>query len=304
MTAVTGAPLAVETSGLGKRYGRLWALQECSLMIPKGRVTALVGPNGAGKTTLLRMLAGLSAPTTGSAAVLGRPPGQSEEFLSSIGYLAQDIPLYKRLSADEHLEIGAGLNRRWDASGARERLAALRIPLDRPVSALSGGQRAQVALGLALAKRPRVLLLDEPVAALDPLARRKFLTSLAEAVAEGDLSVVLSSHLLHDLERVCDHVVLLSASRAQICDDIDHILATHKMLVGPRRKLSDVERGVNVVKATQTANQTRLIVRADGPVLDPSWQVDEVGLEDIVLAYMGQEELEDEGHPVPLGAAS
>ncbi len=304
MTAVTGAPLAVETSGLGKRYGGLWALQECSLRIPKGRVTALVGPNGAGKTTLLRMLAGLSAPTTGSAAVLGCPPGQSEEFLSSIGYLAQDIPLYKRLSADEHLEIGARLNRRWDASGARERLAALRIPLDRPVSALSGGQRAQVALGLALAKRPQVLLLDEPVAALDPLARRKFLTSLAEAVAEGDLSVVLSSHLLHDLERVCDHVVLLSASRAQICDDIGHILATHKMLVGPRRKLSDLERGVNVVKATQTANQTRLIVRADGPVLDPSWQVDEVGLEDIVLAYMGQEELEDAGHPVPLWAAS
>ncbi|HTW06470.1 MAG TPA: ABC transporter ATP-binding protein [Acidimicrobiales bacterium] len=300
---VTARP-AIETSGLAKSYGSLWALQDCSIMVPQGRVTALVGPNGAGKTTLLRLLAGLATPTTGTASVLGRSPGQSEEFLSSIGYLAQDIPLYKRLSADQHLAIGAGLNRSWDAAAARERLVALRIPIDRPVSTLSGGQRAQVALGLALAKCPRVLLLDEPVAALDPLARREFLTSLTSAVAEGDLSVVLSSHLLHDLERVCDHLVLLAASRAQICDDIDHILATHRMLVGPRRKLSDVEQGLDVVKATQTANQTRLIVRADGPVLDPSWQVEEVGLEDIVLAYMGREELERTAQPVPLGAAS
>jgi ABC-2 type transport system ATP-binding protein len=248
-------------------------------MIPEGHITALVGPNGAGKTTLLRVLADLSTPTAGSASVLGRSPEQSEEFLSSIGYLAQDIPLYKRLSAEQRLEVGAGLNRRWDAGGARQCLRALGIPTERPVSTLSGGQRAQVALGLALAKHPRVLLLDEPVAALDPLARRRFLTSLTEAVAEGGLSVVLSSHLLHDLERVCDHLVLLAASRAQICDDIDHILDTHRVLVGPRRKLSDIELGMSVVKATQTANQTRLFVRTGGPVLDPSWQVDEVGLE-------------------------
>jgi ABC-2 type transport system ATP-binding protein len=295
---------AVETSGLAKRYGSLWALLECSLVIPQGHVTALVGPNGAGKTTLLRMLAGLSTPTAGCASVLGQSPEQSEEFLSSIGYLAQDIPLYKRLTAEQHLEIGARLNHNWDSEGARARLTALRIPADRPVSTLSGGQRAQVALGLALAKRPRVLLLDEPVAALDPLARREFLTSLTEAVAEGDLSVILSSHLLHDLERVCDHLVLLAASRTQLCDDIDHILATHRMLVGPRRKLSDVERGLNVVKATQTTSQTRLIVRTDEPVLDPSWQVDEVGLEDIVLAYMGQEERDGIGPLASLGAAS
>jgi ABC-2 type transport system ATP-binding protein len=240
----------------------------------------------------------------GSVSVLGRSVEQSEEFLSSIGYLAQDIPLYKRLTAEHHLEIGAGLNRRWDAVGARERLKAFGIPTDRPVSTLSGGQRAQVALGLALAKRPRLLLLDEPVAALDPLARRKFLTSLTEAVAEGDLSVILSSHLLHDLERVCDHLVLLAASRAQICDDIDHLLDTHRMLVGPRRKLSDIEPGLSVVKATQTTNQTRLLVHPDGPVLDPSWQVDEVGLEDIVLAYMSKEEVEGNAHLASLGAAS
>ncbi|HEX4218174.1 MAG TPA: ABC transporter ATP-binding protein [Acidimicrobiales bacterium] len=295
---------AIETSGLGKRYGSVWGLQDCSLAIPQGHVTALVGPNGAGKTTLLRMLAGLSTPTVGDAVVLGQSPVQDEEFLSSIGYLAQDIPLYKRLTAEQHLEIGAGMNRQWDAEGARGRLEALRIPTDRPVSTLSGGQRAQVALGLALAKRPRVLLLDEPVAALDPLARREFLASLTAAVAEGGLSVLLSSHLLHDLERVCDHLVLLAASRTQICDDIDHVLETHRMLVGPRRTVSDVGGGLHVVKATQTANQTRLLVRTDGPILDPSWQVDEVGLEDIVLAYMAQEEHEGAAHLASVGAAS
>ena len=145
------------------------------MSVPRGHVTALVGPNGAGKTTLLKLLVGLSAPSAGEAEVLGRAPEQSEEFLASIGYLAQDVPLYKRLSADDHLEIGAHLNRNWDAAAARARLAALRIPTNRPVATLSGGQRAQVGLSLVLAKRPQLLLLDEPMAALDPLARREFL---------------------------------------------------------------------------------------------------------------------------------
>lgn len=281
---------AIETSGLGKRYGSLWALQECAISVPRGHVTALVGPNGAGKTTLLRILAGLSTPTTGEARVLGRPPEQSEEFLSSIGYLAQDVPLYKRLSAEDHLQMGVHLNCRWDATAARERLAALKIPIDRPVATLSGGQRAQVGLGLALAKRPQLLLLDEPVAALDPLARREFLGSLTEAVADGDLSVVLSSHLLHDLERVCDHVILLANARTQICQDIDDVLISHRVLVGPRRNTDSVERTLDVIKATHTTNQTRLLVHLNGPVLDPTWEVSEVGLEDIIMAYMGQED--------------
>jgi ABC-2 type transport system ATP-binding protein len=281
---------AIETNGLGKRFGTTWALKECSVQIPKGRVSALVGPNGAGKTTLLRLLVGLSTPTAGRAEVLGLTPGPSEEFLTRIGYLAQDAPLYKRLSADEHLAIGAHLNRRWDASGAQERLAALRVPTDRPIATLSGGQRAQVALGMALAKRPQVLLLDEPVAALDPLARQEFLISLSQAVADGDLSVILSSHLLHDLERVCDHVILLASARTEICDDIDNVLASHRMLLGPRRLVSDTERGFHVIKATHTANQTRLLVHLDGPVLDPAWEVSEVSLEEIVLAYMGMDQ--------------
>ena len=166
---------AIRTSGLGKRYGSNWALQDCSVSVPPGHVTALVGPNGAGKTTLLKLLVGLCAPSAGEAEVLGRAPEQTEEFLASIGYLAQDVPLYKRLSADDHLKIGMHLNLDWDSDSARERLAALKIPMDRPVATLSGGQRAQVGLSLVLAKRPRLLLLDEPMAALDPFAAPRVL---------------------------------------------------------------------------------------------------------------------------------
>jgi ABC-2 type transport system ATP-binding protein len=280
---------SVETSGLGKQYGPLWALQDCSLQVPPGRVTALLGPNGAGKTTLLRLLVGLASPTAGTARVLGRAPDGSEEFLADIGYLAQDVPLYRRLSADDHIRLGAHLNKRWDGAGALDRLSRLRVPTDRPVATLSGGQRAQVALGLALAKQPGLLLLDEPVAALDPLARREFLSALSEAVTDGDVSVILSSHLVHDLERVCDHVILLSASHVQLCADIDDVLASHRMLLGPRRPLDAVEPGLTVISATQTQRQTRLLVRTDGPVLDPLWEQDEVGLEDVILAYMGNE---------------
>ena len=201
--------LAIETHGVGKRYGSQWALQDCTLAVPRGRVTALVGPNGAGKSTLLRLLVGLAAPTTGRAQVLGRPPAQNDGFLDSIGYLAQDVPLYRRLTAEDHLGLGAHLNRHWDAQGARARLSRLQIPLDRPVAKLSGGQRAQIGLGLALAKRPQVLLLDEPVAALDPLARREFLASLSEAVAEGETKTWQRMYALNVL-------TALNASRSAI----------------------------------------------------------------------------------------
>jgi ABC-2 type transport system ATP-binding protein len=295
--------LAIQTTGLGKRYRSNWAVQDCSVSVPLGHVTALVGPNGAGKTTLLKLLVGLCSPSAGSAEVLRRVPEQSEEFLASVGYLAQDVPLYKRLSADDHLRIGAHLNIDWDADAARVRLAALKIPMNRPVATLSGGQRAQVGLSLVLAKRPRLLLLDEPMAALDPLARREFLESLTAAVADGGLSVVISSHLLHDLERVCDYLILLSASRIQLCEAIDDVLAEHRTLVGPRRALTEIQPGLTVIKATQTAKQTRLLVRVNGPVLDPSWEVDEVGLEDIVLAYMEQGETPTDSQLVELGRA-
>jgi ABC-2 type transport system ATP-binding protein len=293
--------LAVEAAGLGKRYGSLWALQDCSVTVPAGRVTALIGPNGAGKTTLLKILAGLSRPSAGEVTVLGRRPGRDAGFLDSIGYLAQDIPLYRRLTAADHLRIFARLNRHWDAAVAGDRLAALNIPVSRPVGSLSGGQRAQVALSLALAKQPRLLLLDEPVAALDPLARREFLAALAGAAAEGGPAVILSSHLLHDLERVCDHLILLSASRTQLCDSIDNVIATHRVLIGPRQK---PPAGVTVIKATNAARQSRLLARLDGPVLDPSWDVQEVALEDIVLAYMGDAASPGNTTLTPIGEAS
>ena len=297
---------AVETNGLGKRYGSLWALQDCTVTVPRGRVSALLGPNGAGKTTLLRMLVGLSAPSAGTACVLGRRPGPDTDFLADIGYLAQDVPLYRRLTPDDHLAVGARLNRQWDSEGTRSRWRALGVPLDRAVATLSGGQRAQVGLGLALAKRPRVLLLDEPVAALDPLARREFLAALSEAVADaaGELSVVLSSHLVHDIEQVCDHMILLGSSRAQLCDALDRVLDTHRLLTGPKRPVAELERRFDVVKSTQTANQTRLLVRMDGPLADPSWDVEEVGVEDVVLAYMSRDSQAGDRALVAVGAAS
>jgi ABC-2 type transport system ATP-binding protein len=220
---------AIETHELSKRYRRASALTACTITVPEGRVCALIGPNGAGKTTLLRILAGLVRPSGGAASVLDGEPRQDPAFLADIGFLGQEIPLYRRFSAEDHIRVGAHLNPRWDAPQARTRLAELRIPLDQRVGALSGGQRAQVALALTLAKRPRLLLLDEPFAALDPLARRNFLAALTSAVtdAAGRLTVVLSSHLVTDLERVCDHLILLAGSRVQLAGDIDALLTEH-----------------------------------------------------------------------------
>ena len=179
------------------------------------------------------------------------------------------------------------MNPRWDGQSVRDRLRGLNIPLDAAVGTLSGGQRAQVALALTLAKRPKVLLLDEPVAALDPLARRHFLATLADAVAEGGLTVVLSSHLVADIERVCDHLILLASSRVQLCGDIEGLLAEHRVLVGPRKDTTAIERDHTVVQTERTARQTTMLVRLNGPVADPGWEAEDVSLEDMVLGYMG-----------------
>ena len=286
--AVPEAAAAIRTSGLGKRYRRVCALSDCTITVPEGRISALIGPNGAGKTTLLRLLAGLTRPTNGELTVNGGIPRQEPAFLASIGFLAQEIPLYRRLSAEDHIGAGAHLNPRWDGESVRERLTALTIPLDRAVGTLSGGQRSQVALALTLAKRPRLLLLDEPVAALDPLARRNFLAILADAVAAGGLTVVLSSHLVADAERVCDHIIMLAASRVQLCGDIEELLAEHQLLVGPRKDTSAIERDHRVVQVTRTPRQVTMFVRRCGPVIDPAFQASDVSLEELVLAYMGQ----------------
>ena len=278
---------AIVTEGLGKRYGSKWALRDCTFAVPAGRVCGLVGANGAGKTTLLRLLTGLSRPTAGRAEIVGQVPGDRSEFLGEIGYLAQDVPLYRRWSVADHLRMGAHVNPRWDDAAGRERLRALRIPLEQKVGTLSGGQRAQVALALALAKRPRVLMLDEPVAALDPLARRNFLSTLAEAVTDGELTIILSSHLVADLERVCDHLVVLADSRTVLAAELDDVLATHRLLTGPRRDTTAIEREHTVLRTERTHRQVSLWVRLDGPLHDPNWQVEELNLEEIMLAYLG-----------------
>ena len=278
---------ALATAGLTKRYGKVTALTDCTITVPEGRICALIGPNGAGKTTLLRLLAGLSRPTAGQVTVNGATPRQDPAFLADVGYLAQDIPLYRRLSAEDHIRAGGHLNPRWDAESVRERLASLKIPLDRAVGKLSGGQRAQVALALILAKRPRLLLLDEPVAALDPLARRNFLRVLTDGVAVGGLTVVLSSHLVADLERVCDHLIMLASSQVQLCGDIDDLLAEHQILTGPRKDTTAIERSHRVVQVTRTPRQTTLLVRLNGPVIDPAFEASDVSLEELVLGLHG-----------------
>jgi ABC-2 type transport system ATP-binding protein len=280
---------AIQTHGLSKRYRKVTALSDATINVPEGRISALIGPNGAGKTTLLRLLAGLARPTGGEVAALGMPPSHDRAFLAGIGFLAQEIPLYRRFTAEDHIRIGAHLNSRWDAESVRDRLEGLGIPLDQKAGTLSGGQRAQLALALTLAKRPRLLLLDEPVAALDPLARRQFLAHLAEAVADGGLTVVLSSHLLADLERTCDHLILLAASRVQLCGDVDTLLAEHQILVGPLKDTAAIERDHILVHAVRTPRQITLLIRRNGPVIDPAFEAADVGLEELVLGYMGQE---------------
>jgi ABC-2 type transport system ATP-binding protein len=282
MTAV------IEATGLGKRYRRLWALADCTLSIPAGHVVGLVGPNGAGKTTLLNLAAGLVAPTAGTIEVLGGPAPASPAQLARVGFLAQDAPVYAGLPIADHLRLGAHLNPLWDTELARNRIARLGLDPAQKAGTLSGGQRAQLALTLAVAKRPELLLLDEPVASLDPLARREFLQDLMEAIAEQELSVVLSSHLIADLERVCDYLIVLVGSRVRVAGPVEELLATHHLLSGPRRDPDTLPVGLQVISASHTDRQTTLLVRTSDRVLDAARTPSEVSLEDLVLAYMSQ----------------
>jgi len=277
---------AIEASGLGKAYRRTWALRDCTLAIPEGHVVGLVGPNGAGKTTLLRLAAGMLAPTCGTIAVLGRRPAAGPAQLARVGFLAQDTPAYARMRVADHLRLGAWLNPGWDDELAQRRIAQVGLDPKQRAGSLSGGQRAQLSLTLALAKRPELLLLDEPVASLDPLARREFLRGLMEAVAEHGMSVVLSSHLVTDLERVCDYLIVLAASRVRIAGDVTELLACHHRLAGPRRGPGTFPGGQDVIEESHTDKQSTLLVRTDEPIHDPAWTVTPVSMEELVLAYM------------------
>jgi len=278
----------LQASGLGKRYGRRWALAECTLDIPAGRVVGLVGPNGAGKTTLLHLAVGLLQPTAGSIEVLGERVAGTPAQLGRVGFVAQETPVYPALSVADHLRLGAHLNAGWDSHLAQDRIARLGLDPEQRAGQLSGGQRAQLALTLAVAKRPNLLLLDEPVASLDPLARREFLQSLMAITVDHEVSVVLSSHLVGDLERVCDYLILLAAAHVQLAGEVEDLLATHRRLIGPRRDLSSLPHSQHVIEASHTDRQSTLLVRTHEPIHDPAWTVQEVSVEDLVLAYMGQ----------------
>ena len=278
----------VEARGLSKRYRRVQALTDCTLSIPAGQVVGLVGPNGAGKTTLLHLATGLIAPTSGTIEVLGGRPASSPAPLARVGFVAQDTPVYARMPVSDHLRLGAWLNPAWDDEMARRRIGQLGLDQRQRAGSLSGGERAQLTLTLALAKRPELLILDEPVASLDPLARREFLRGLMEAVAEDGTSVVLSSHLVADLERVCDYLVVLVASRVRVAGEVSALLASHHRLSGPRRDPGALPAGQEVIEESHTDKQTILLVRTDEPIHDPSWTVRPVSMEDLVLAYMSR----------------
>jgi ABC-2 type transport system ATP-binding protein len=280
MTAV------LQAQGLGKRYRRRWALSDCTLSIPAGHVTGLVGPNGAGKTTLLSLAVGMLTPTSGTIEVCGGRPAHDATQLAKVGYVAQDTPTYPGLTIADHLRLGARLNPGWDDAVARAHIERVGLDPEQRAGKLSGGQRAQLALTLGLAKRPELLILDEPVASLDPLARREFLQVLMAAVADHDLSVLLSSHVVSDLERVCDYLVVLTDSQVRVEGEVESLLGTHHRLTGPSRDPDTLPADQHVVTASHTDRQTTVVVRTDAPILDPAWTVSRLGLEDLVLAYM------------------
>ena len=276
----------VEASGLGKRYGSTQALHDCSLAIPAGHVAALVGPNGAGKSTLLNLAVGLAAPSEGGLTVLGGHPPGSPAALDGIAFVAQDTPLYKNLSAGDMVHLTRNLNRRFDQAYAEARLVELGIPLKRKAGRLSGGQQAQLALTLALARHPRLLMLDEPVAMLDPIARHDFMATVLTAAADSGVSVLLSSHVLPELERVADYLIVLSQGRVQMAGEVDDLLASHRMLTGPAAEAATYAEWP-VVHARRGEAQAHLLVRATADDLVPrGWESHPVGLEELALAYL------------------
>ena len=279
----------IEAAGLGKRYWATWALRDCTLAIPAGRVTALAGPNGAGKTTLMHLAVGLIAPTKGRVTVLGGQAAGSPEALNRVAFVAQDVPLYKHLPVRDMMHVARALNgRRWDQRRADRQLAALDIPLRRKVGRLSGGQQAQVALTIALARRPELLLLDEPLAHLDPLARHEFLAALMETVAEDGTSVLFSSHVVAELERIADYLVVLDRGQVQVAGDVETLLAGHQILTGPAADAGTAGAQLDVVHAQLGSAQAHLVIRRSDAAAQPpaGWQAQPVTLEELMLAYL------------------
>jgi ABC-2 type transport system ATP-binding protein len=273
----------IETNGLGKRYRQTWALRDCRLSIPAGQVTALVGPNGAGKTTLLRILAGLATPTAGTATVAGYAAG-SEQARDAVSAVDQAVPLYRHLRVRDLLAAARALNDRWDTDLAAQRLSFLNLSMAAKVGKLSGGQQAQLALTLAMARRPRLLLLDEPLASLDPLARQEVLGWLMTCVAEDGLSVVFSSHVIAELERVATYLVVLSQGQVQVAATVDSLLDSHLALTGPVEGVGRLAGQVPVITTQRAGRQAQVLARTDAA--PPGWAGRPVTMEELVLGYL------------------
>ncbi|MEO3787985.1 ABC transporter ATP-binding protein [Actinocorallia sp. B10E7] len=276
----------LQAEGLTKRYGRRVALDDVDLSVPQGRVIGLVGPNGAGKSTLLHLACGLLEPSEGSLRVLGSRPAADAAHLARVGFVAQDTPVYGSFSVRDHLRMGERLNPSWDRALAERRLEQVGLDPAQKAGRLSGGQRAQLALTIAAAKRPELLIFDEPAAALDPLAREGFLHNLMEFVSELGASAVLSSHLLGDIEKVCDHLIVLCASRIQVAGDVRHLLAVHHRVTAPRELLESPPDGIEVIRVEHGDPSSRAVVRADAGLGRLPWTVEPVTLEELAIGYM------------------
>jgi len=283
----------IDARRLGKRFRRDWVLRDCTLTIPEGAIVGLTGANAAGKSALLSLAAGLLAPSEGSIEVLGRDPLREPAVLAEVGYVAQGAPLYRSFTVAETTEYARRTNSCWDEELVADVLT--RIASRTKVGSLSAGERARLALALALGKRPRLVLLDEPFAGLDPLAGREFLQLLMDGVAETAATVVIASHVIADIERVCDHIVLLTGGGVRLEGDVEELLDSHRILMGPRRPLGSIRGVRSIVRERYSGRQLTLLVRSDGPIFDPSWTVERVGLEELLLAYMAPERM-----PVPV----
>ncbi len=294
------SPPPVVAQGLGKRFRREWGLRGLTLEIPSGAIVGLAGPNGAGKSTLLALATGLLAPTEGTISVLGRDPLRSAGVLAKVGYVAQGAPLYRSFSVAETIEFARRTNSGWEDEAATELLT--RIDSKTKVGSLSEGDRARLALALVLGKRPQLVLLDEPFASLDPLAGRELLQLLMDGVAETAATVVVASHVVADIERVCDHIVLLSAGGVRLEGNVEQLLDSHRLLTGPRRPLGSIRGVREIVRERHSGRQLTMLAVVDGPIVDPSWTVERVSLEELLLAYMAPERLPTSRPPekVPL----
>jgi ABC-2 type transport system ATP-binding protein len=279
----------LEARRLGKRFRRGWGLRDCTLELPRGAIVGLAGPNAAGKSTLLALATGLQTPTEGAVSVLGRDPLREPAVLAEVGFVAQGAPLYRSFTVADSIEFARRTNTRWDAAIAAELLPSLGSRTK--VGNLSVGDRARLALALALSQRPQLLLLEEPVSGLDPLAGREFLQLLMDGVAETSATVVIASHVIADIERVCDHIVLLTGGGVRLQGNVEALLDSHRILMGPRRPLGSIRGVREIVRERHSGRQLTLLVTVDGPIADPSWTVERVALEELLLAYMAPERL-------------